>query len=318
MRIGVIGLGAIGGVVGTRLAQRDWMHDRIWLAAGRSAGILRQRGLSVEAGGHGTAEPPMQAKIFETLPAGTYDLILLCTRGAATEAALAPALPYLAADGAVVCLQNGLPEERVARMAGPHRVAGAVIGWSATQRSPGRYAVTGGGKFIVGGSAPRTRDAAEVLRQVFAVRETDNLQGARFSKLAINCAMSTLGAVSGLSLGEWTSRPEFRELALRVVREVVEEGGRRGVRFEAVSGLRPDWLVRAPSWVAHAAIELSALRRPEQRTGMIALLESGRHAGVEDLNELVDGPLNRKLAAMVHEIERGERRIAPSNLDVLA
>jgi hypothetical protein len=90
------------------------------------------------------------------------------------------------------------------------------------------------------------------------------------------------------------------------------------VRFEAVSGLRPDWLVKAPRWVADAAVELSALRRPEQRTGMIELLQSGRHAGVEDLNALVPGPLNQRLVRMVHEIERGERRMGPENLAELS
>jgi 2-dehydropantoate 2-reductase len=315
MRIGVIGLGAIGGVVAARLSQRwDWTHDRLWLAAGRRAEMLRDKGLSVD----GAAA--LRPRIFETLPSGSYDFILLCTRTSDSESALAPALPFLAADGAVVCLQNGLPEARTMRLAGPHRVLGAVIGWSVTMRAPGEYAITGKGKFVLGGPASlggagkRRREAAQILGCVFPVRETDNLEGARFSKLAINCAMSTLGAVSGLSLGEWTARKEARELALRIVREVVEEGRSRGVRFEAVSGLRPDWLVQAPRWVADAAIELSALRRPEQRTGMIELLQRGRHAGIEDLNGLIPRPLNQRLVEMVRQIERGERLIGPENL----
>lgn len=309
MRIGVIGLGAIGGVVAARLAQRwDWTHDRLWLAAGRRAEILRERRLTI------AGEPTVRPRIFETLPSASYDFVLLCTRTSDTEAALAPALPFLAADGAVVCLQNGLPEARAMKLAGRERVLGAVIGWSATMRAPGEYAMTGSGKFILGGPGKHRREAAQILRCVVPVRETDNLEGARFSKLAINCAMSTLGAVSGLSLGEWTARKEARELALRIVREVVEEGVSRGVRFEAVSGLRPDWLVRAPHWVADAAIELSALRRPEQRTGMIELLRSGRHAGIEDLNGLIPRPLNQRLVEMVQQIERGERAIGPDNL----
>lgn len=313
MRIGVIGLGAIGGVVAARLSERwDWTHDRLWLAAGRRAETLRERGLSIDG-----AEP-LRPRIFETLPSGSYDFIFLCTRTSDTEGALAKALPFLAADGAVVCLQNGLPEARAMKLAGKERVLGAVIGWSATMRAPGEYAVTGNGKFILGGPGNRRREAAQILGCVFPVRETDNLEGARFSKLAINCAMSTLGAVSGLSLGEWTARKDARELALRIVREVVEEGAVRGVRFEAVSGLRPDWLVRAPRWVADAAIELSARRRPEQRTGMIELLQRGRHAGIEDLNGLIPRPLNQRLVEMVRQIERGERNIGPHNLAELS
>jgi 2-dehydropantoate 2-reductase len=307
VRIGVIGLGAIGGVVAARLAARDWKRQGLALAAGRHASLLRERGLRIDGG------EPVQAKIFERLPSDSYDLIFLCTRGADTEAALAPALPFLAADGAVVCLQNGLPEERVARLAGAGRVLGAVIGWSATMRGPGDYFITGGGKFTLGGSSERRHEAAEALRPVFPVRETGNLPGARFCKLAINCAMSTLGAISGLSLGAWTALPEARRLALRIVREVVDEASKRGVKMEAVSGLRPDWLVKAPRSVGEAIIEIVALRRPEQRSGMIVRLQEGRSAGVEDLNALVAAPLNQRLVQMVREIESGARRMTPAN-----
>jgi 2-dehydropantoate 2-reductase len=307
VRIGVIGLGAIGGVVAARLAANDWKRQGLALAAGRHAQLLREQGLRIDGG------EPVQARIFEKLPSDSYDLIFLCTRSADTEAALAPALPFLAADGAVVCLQNGLPEERVARLAGAGRVLGAVIGWSATMRGPGDYFITGSGKFILGGKSPRRQEAAVMLRKVFPVRETENLPGARWSKLAINCAMSTLGAVSGLSLGEWTALPEARRLALRIVREVVDEASRRGVKMQAISGLRPDWLVRAPRGVGEAVIELSALRRPQQKSGMIGRLREGRTAGVEDLNELVDAPLNQRIVQMVREIESGARRMTPLN-----
>jgi 2-dehydropantoate 2-reductase len=312
VRIGVIGLGAIGGVVAARLAFQDWKRDSLFLAAGRHADVLRAQGLRVDGGA------PVQAKIFDKLPPGSYDFILLCTRGADTESALAPALPFLAPDGAVVCLQNGLPEDRALRLAGPRRVLGAVIGWSASMRAPGDYVVTGGGKFTLGGDSPRRREAAGVLRTAFPVRETDNLPGARFSKLAINCAMSTLGAISGLSLGAWTALPEGRRLALRVVREVVLEGLERGVKFEAVSGLRPDWLVRAPRAIGEAVIELAAVRRPEQRSGMITRLQEGRPAGVEELNALIPAPLNQRLVQMVRQIESGVRAMTPANFAELA
>lgn len=296
MRIGVIGLGAIGGVMAERLSPKAPA-----LAAGRHAPEWRSRFPQVAA----------------TLPEDRYDLILLCTRTAETEKALAPALPFLASDGAVICLQNGLPEAHAARLAGEGRVLGAVIGWSASVRAPGQVEVTGGGKFILGGTSPRLADAARILALAFPVRVTNNLEGARWSKLAMNCAMSTLGAVSGLSLGELAASRRVRQLALEVVREVVGEGAARGVRFEPVAGIRPDWLARVPGPLAHAAIWLAARRRPAQRTGMIARLRDGRSAGIDDLNALIDRPRNRALTQMVREIEQGARPISPRNFEEL-
>ena len=63
---------------------------------------------------------------------------------------------------------------------------------------------------------------------------------------------------------------------------------------------------------------LAVRGRTRQRTGMIGLLQQGRPAGVEDLNALIDRPLNRRLVGMVREIEKGQRKIDPRNLTELA
>ncbi|MGZ6124597.1 MAG: ketopantoate reductase family protein [Myxococcales bacterium] len=297
MRIGVIGLGAIGGVTAQRLL--DAGLD-VSLAAGRHAEVI--------------ARKFPKARVGATLPQDEYGLILLSVRSTEIERALTPAAPLLKSDGAVVCLQNGFPEERVARIVGPQRVLGAVIGWSATMTEPGEYVLTGGGSFILGGDSPRLEHARLVLAHAFPVSVTGNLQGARWSKLAMNCAMSTLGAVSGLSLGELAASREIRSLALRVIREVVEAAEARHVRMEPVAGIRPDLLVKVPALLGHLAIWFAARMRPAQRSGLIARLRQGRPAGVEDLNALIDAPLNRKLVEQVHEIERGVRQISPRNL----
>ncbi|HYY51730.1 MAG TPA: 2-dehydropantoate 2-reductase N-terminal domain-containing protein [Myxococcales bacterium] len=302
MRTGVIGLGAIGGVTAQRLlgAGLD-----VALAAGRHAAELSGKF--------------SQARIGETLPGpDPYGLILLCVRSPEIETALRPAVPLLKPDGAVVCLQNGFPEERVAKLVGPQRVLGAVIGWSATMTEPGEYVVTGSGKFTLGGASPRLEHARLVLQHAFPVRVTHNLQGARWSKLAMNCAMSTLGAVSGLSLGEMAARRDVCALALRIIEEVVQVAQARGVRMEPIAGIRPDTLVKLPAPVAHASIWLAAQLRPSQKSGMIARLQQGRPSGVEDLNALIDAPLNRALVRQVQEIEKGQRRISPQNLEELS
>lgn len=301
MRIGVIGLGAIGGITAQRLIDAGL---EVALAAGRQAAAV--------------ASKFPKARVSATLPDGQYDLILLCVRSTETERALASAAPLLKPDGAVVCVQNGLPEERAARMVGPSRVLGAVIGWSASMIEPGEYRLTGGGKFTLGGDSPRLEHARHVLQHAFPVRVTRNLAGARWSKLAMNCAMSTLGAVSGLSLGELAARREVRSLALRVIAEVVHAAQARSVRMEPIAGIRPDALVKLPAPVAHASIWLAAQLRPSQKSGMIARLQQGRPSGVEDLNALIDGSLNRALVRQVQEIEKGQRRISPQNLAELS
>ena len=145
MRIGVIGLGAIGGVIAARLLRSPAAGETIALAAGsdRAARAIGAGGLRVR----GETAVPAPPLLGATLPAqaAPYDLMLLCTRTDASDAALAAAAPLLGADGALVCVQNGLPEERAAARIGPARTLGAVIGWSASSDAYGDYFITGGG-----------------------------------------------------------------------------------------------------------------------------------------------------------------------------
>lgn len=348
MRVGILGLGAIGGTLAARLLARRPAGDELGLAAGAGARLeaLRAAGLSVEGRGAALHVPLAGVPLGAALPAlgGPYDLLLLCVRAEATGAALGHALPLLSRDGAVVCLQNGLPEEAVAARAGAERTLGAVIGWSATSEAPGRTRVTGRGGFVLGAFAPgeaaraRLLRARAVLRRAFPTRVVGDLAAARWGKLALNCAISTLGAVSGLSFGELAARAEARALALRTIGECLDAAAALGIRPGRVAGLDPAWLADRPSRAGALAARLAlparhllfravALQRPGQRSGMLPRLLAGRTSGqIDDLNGAVvakaraagvAAPLNQRLLDLVHAIEQGQAKVDPAHLGAL-
>ncbi len=333
MRIGVIGLGAIGGVLAARLLRSRAAGETIALAAGsdRAVEAIRRNGLRVR----GEQPVPAPDLLGATLPqqAAPYDLMLLCTRTDASDGALTSAGQLLAPDGALVCVQNGLPEERAAVRLGSKRTLGAVIGWSASSEAYGEYVITGGGKFILGavdGTMGKVMPAKTVLERAFPVRVTSNLRGARWTKLAFNCALSTLCAISGLDFGGLAARRDARRLAVQIVGEAVAVAEKRRVKLEKVVGLDPRWFKPGamPAPIQHALIWLAARRRPRQRSGMLQRLLAGRPAGqVDDLNGAVAeaaraaglaAPLNARMRDLVHAIERGEERIGPHQLERLA
>lgn len=340
MNIGIVGLGAIGGPIAARLLRTPAPGETLALAAGseKNAAALRHSGLHVEgsAGPFDVAAPPL---VGPSLPAldRPYDLILLCTRTDALEPAVEAVAPLLASDAALVCVQNGLPEARAAAIVGPERTLGTVIGWSSSADGAGRFRITSEGRFTLGAfsaAAEGKLDAARrVLERAAPVKVTRNLPGARWSKLAINCAMSTIGTVAGLSLGEMAAQGSARLLAMRIVGEVVELARAHGVRLERVSGLDPSWIGEVPGGGAlalalrpmrHALIWAAAQPHRRQRSGMLAHLEAERPAGqIDDLNGAVAraaravgrrAPVNERLTALVHAIERGEERIGPHQI----
>src|SRR2546422_93840 len=60
----------------------------------------------------------------------------------------------------------------------------------------------------------------------------DDLAGVRWSKLAINCVTTTLGAIGGVPLGKLLSHRPIRRIALEVFAEVAAVAQAAGVRVQ--------------------------------------------------------------------------------------
>lgn len=327
----VIGAGALGGIITASLAETGRDVTAVTTNEAIHAAIVA-RGLKVVGEG---ASREVRARVsLGTADLGDerFDYVILATQPPQVEAAAASALPLLAASGAMVCLQNGLCEERVAKIVGPERVIGAVVGWGATMPEPGLYERTAAGGFTLGlpeGAAPMAHAALlEALESVGPVEVTDNLRGKRWSKLAINCAISTLGTLGGDRLGALMQHRMVRRLALEIMTEVVLVARKENVRLEKVSGtVDLPWLALteeeklasgSPSLVAkHGLLLAVGFRFRRMKSSMLSAIERGRTPAVDFLNgEVVehakayglDVPVNACARRMVWEIAEGKRK----------
>ncbi len=104
----VFGAGAIGGVVGARLAQSG--HDVALVARGAHREAIAERGLRVDdPDGSAVVRVPVTDDVA-TLDLGPDDIVFLSVKGQDTPAALDALAPW-APELPVVCLQNGVANE---------------------------------------------------------------------------------------------------------------------------------------------------------------------------------------------------------------
>src|SRR4029078_8997988 len=93
----------------------------------------------------------------------------------------------------------------IAAIAGAERVVGGIVAWGASMPEPGLYDRTSAGGFARGPLHGEPDEAVHMLgallEAVGPVEYTGNLWGARWSKLALNCAVSSLGTMAGERLG---------------------------------------------------------------------------------------------------------------------
>ncbi len=341
MRIAVIGCGGIGGTLAACLTRAG--HDVTPITGNATvATALAEHGLRVrELDG---ATWSVQPRNTPLVAAGDgdrntpYDLLIVATQSTTLESALRAAAPHLAPDGVVVCCQNGLPEERAAAVVGAHRVVGCVVGWGATAVEPGLYQRTSRGGLQLGRPSPAAPDPApiaELLAAASEARVVPDLAAVRWSKLAINCCTSTLGAVGGDTLGALMRHRVVRRLALELFAEVAEVARAEGVKPAPVGGtldiekvaITPaerQQRIGSPSLAyKHSILLAVGMKYRRMRSSMLYALERGRPPEIDYLNgevvrrgerHAVPTPVSAALVRAVRAIAAGG---ASSSLDTL-
>jgi 2-dehydropantoate 2-reductase len=342
-RILVMGAGGIGGIVAATLAEAGGDVTAVSTNPAIREAVAQGGFTVVELAAARRGKAPEERRIagrIAAAPEGTYDVVILATQPPQVEDATRTALPHLAKGGCAVVLPNGLCEERVAAIVGEARTIGAIVAWGASMPAPGRYERTALGGFAVGAldrESPWPEKIAALLSPIGPATVTRNLRGARWSKLALNCAISSLGTVAGERLGPLVGVRRYRRLALEIMSEVVAIAHAEGVKLEKVAGtLDLDWIAltaaeraafgSASLTAKHALLLAVGLKYRRMRSSMLAAIERGRTPAIDFLNGEVTSraarhgltaPKNAKVVETVWRIARGEATSSRALLDGL-
>jgi 2-dehydropantoate 2-reductase len=333
-RVLVMGAGGIGGIVAATLTEVG--------SAVTAVSTNAEIRAAVDAAGYRVLDEGEERVVrgwVSPAPEGKYDLCILATQPPNVEDAARTALPHLAEGAEVVVLQNGLCEERIAAIVPPGQVIGAIVAWGASMPEPGRYEKTAAGGFTLGRLSGEVDDSlrrvGELLEAIGPVTLTANLRGARWSKLALNCAVSSLGTIAGERLGAVVRVRRYRRLALEAMTECVQVARAEGVKLEKVAGtLDLDWIAlsdadrasrgSASLTAKHALILAVGLRYRRMRSSMLAAIERGRKPAIDFLNgEVVSRgklhgvptPVNERIVETVWDIANGRKTSSRETLD---
>jgi 2-dehydropantoate 2-reductase len=334
MPITIYGAGAIGGITGARLAQAG--HDVLLVdKAEDHVAAMNARGLTIDSR-EGTMTIPVRA----ITPAGLGDrleLVLLAVKSQDTPAALEVLAPRLAADGAIVSLQNGLNEERIAAAVGERRTVGCLVNWAADWQAPGRILHGGEGALVLGEldgrPSERVQRLAKLLDVVAPTRVSDNILGYTWAKHVYGALLVATALVDAHVWEVVERSPAIQAMLVALVMENMAVAERAGIRLLAFDEYDP------ADYRAAAAGDAAARRRAmasiathyraatKTKTGIWRDLavrkrktEVGAMLGATVAKAKGYGlamPLTERLIAMIEDLETGRRRMAWANLDEL-
>ncbi len=330
MRIAIYGAGSLGTVLGAYLTKNSVPVDLI------NHNLTHVEALKA-SGAHITGTVDFTVPVSALLPeemSGKYDLIFLMTKQLHNREVVTFLKDYLAEDGLIATLQNGIPENSIAEIIGPERTVGVVVEWGATLSAPGESTLTSSPdslSFHMGGMPGLPKEALEKVRSVLEkmcpVEIETNLPGARWSKLLINATFSGLGTVIGGTFGDVTGDPLGREVAVRCMKEVIDVGRASGVTFAPVQGKNITalfyWTNPVKKAMARTLLPIAMKKHAAIEPSMLQDLKKGKPCEVDAINGVVSEfgkkagvptPVNDRIADIIRDIQSGKRETGKQNL----
>lgn len=268
-RVCIAGLGAVGGLLGARLAAVGIEVSA--LARGETLEAVRRRGLELRRPGEaeGTAYPVTAESDPTRLP--TPDLVVLSVKAPALPAVAPAVAALLGPETVLLSATNGLPwwffhglaeaggielpvldpDGSLHRLLPPERVVGGVLHFTASRPEPGVVAHGAGERIIVGSPGPsverggppgpivsepgdpRAEQVAALLRRAgFEVPVSERIQRDIWFKLWGNMTMNPISALTGATTDRVLDDDLARAFVSRCMREAAAVGERIGLPID--------------------------------------------------------------------------------------
>jgi 2-dehydropantoate 2-reductase len=334
MKIAIIGAGAIGGLVGAKLALAG--EHVTFLVRGANLEALRANGIKLVL--HDGTEHVARSIVAtnDYAAAGVQDIVVLAMKAHQVEAVL-PQLPHLIGPQTVIVpMQNGIPfwyfhqhggelAGSVVRTVDPNgalmaqipadKVLGCVVYPASELTAPGVVRHIEGDRFPIGeldGSTSEraTRVSECFTRAGFKAPVLDNVRSEMWLKLWGNLTFNPISALSHSTLADICQYPLTRELAASMMREAQAIANKLGIEFRVPLEKRIAGAEKVGKHKTSMLQDVEAGRAPEVDALIGSVVELGRLTNtptphIDTVYALV------KLLARSMEEQQGHVRVQP-------
>jgi len=255
MKIAIIGAGAIGGLVGAKLALAG--EDVTFIVRGRNLSAIRERGIRlITADGHEHTALHVQAT-DDYGAAGPQDVVVLAMKAHQLEPVVDSLPRLLGPDTIVVPMQNGIPYWYFQKHGGPHegtrvasvdpagriaaaidpaRVLGCVVYPASELTAPGVVRHIEGDRFPLGELDGRDSERVQRVSACFAnagfkAPVLEDIRAEVWLKLWGNLTFNPISSLTHATLVDICQYPLSRGLAADMMREAQAVAHKLGITF---------------------------------------------------------------------------------------
>ena len=255
MKICVVGAGAIGGLLGARLAVAG--EDVTLIARGVHLEAIHARGLEVTMNDGAMVHAPEIAATSDMKECGPQDLVILGVKAHQIAPIVGELSALLGPETVVLTTQNGIPWWYFQRHGGPldgtvldsldpggaiasaiapERIVGCIAYPAAKMTAPGRIRHIEGTRFPVGELDGVVTERASTLSRMlqragFKAPVLENIRSEIWLKAWGNLSFNPISALTHATLVDICRFPPSRDLAAKMMTEAQDVAAKLGISF---------------------------------------------------------------------------------------
>jgi 2-dehydropantoate 2-reductase len=303
MKICIVGAGAVGGIIGTRIATSGAAQVSA-LARGETLQALRSNGWRLKQGGT-LISRPAAAVSSDPRELGSQDLVVVAVKATAMTAVAEAIRPLLGPETIVLPAMNGVPwwftqglpaagaeplasvdpGGAIARAIPLRHVLGCVVHLSASTETPGVVQHKNGMGLIIGepGGAlsPRLKSVHDLLTKAgFEMTSTPKIRHEVWYKLWGNMTMNPVSALTGATGDRMLDDRLVRDFCSAAMLEAATIGARLGCAIDQTPEARHAVTRELGAFKTSMLLDAERGRPIELDALVTAVCELGRRTGV--------------------------------------
>ena len=332
IKIGVVGAGAVGGVIATLLTEKGYDVEVVF--NGKNEFIMDNYVSFDVIGEFGEHSQLVKAVNSVEKFSEKKDIIFITTRANAVASCAKLCAPYLKDEGIVVLAGNVLVHQDAKQYIPLHKVISMFVEWSAERINKTKVDVLISGKIKIGvfdkTASPFLKIAKALLDNISTTQIIENMPEFMISRIVMNSTIASIGAISGLRLGRILERKNGKKLFYNLIKESVNV-------FENLNINIPNYLGKLNYYkfcgnsfsnklYAKKMMKLIGKNNPYLISSILKDIDNNKKSEIDYLTgkicrlanvKNVKTPYSSRIYTMIKQIENGERTIYEENIDEL-
>ncbi len=325
MKYAVVGLGAIGSIVGGFLSKHN--EDVTLIGKTNQIDVIHKKGLKIV-----TSKSEIMInglKISDDYSSiKDADVVFICVKSQDTKKLLEEMKDFIDTTTVIVSLQNGVKNKEIINGVVDNKVLSTVVLFNSLYTKTGEVKLSIKGGILLEHDQLYSKKIAETLTNVgiktTVVKKIDSFQ---WSKLILNLQIAVT-ALTNQTVKESISTKESRQIIVETMKEGIDIVAKAGIEIETLPELDPKKIIKRLSSLNSFILKIGSSLlgvSDTARNSMWQSLERGKNTEIDYINgEIVllatknntKSPINSKLVFLIKKLEKQKSKkfIEPQEL----